>query len=74
MNIIVTEDTLRPGKISGYLHTIKIGKSKLFTSLYHAILIFNNLEKDAFESIVRKGENAGKHCFLFFPHNVFYTS
>ena len=35
--------------------------------LYHTIPTFNDLENEAFENIVRKGENAGNQHFLLFP-------
>ena len=37
-----------------------------FNSFPH-IRTFNNLEKEAFENIVGKGENAGNQHFLLFP-------
>ena len=35
--------------------------------LYHTIPTFNDLEKEAFENIAGKGENAGNQHFLLFP-------
>ena len=34
------------------------------STLYHAILDFNDHCKEGFENIVGKGENAGYQCFL----------
>ena len=39
-----------------------------FFTLYLKILTFNHPEKEAFEDIEEKGENAGTQHFLFFPH------
>ena len=36
-------------------------------TLYHIILNFNDPEKEAFQNIVRKGENAGNQHFLLLP-------
>ena len=35
---------------------------------YQTIPTFNNPEKDSFENIIGKGENAGNQHFLLFPH------
>ena len=36
-------------------------------TLYHTIPTLNDREKEAFENIVGKGENAGNQHFLLFP-------
>ena len=36
-------------------------------TLYHTIPTFNDPEKEGFENIVGKGENAGNQHFLQFP-------
>ena len=36
-------------------------------TLYHTIPTFNDREKEAFENIVGKGENAGNQHFLLLP-------
>ena len=42
-------------------------------TLYHTIPTFNNLEKESFENILGKGENAGHQHFLLFPQ-CFYST
>ena len=44
---------------------------KLFTPQSQ---ILTTLEKQPFENIVEKGENAGKHHFLLFPHGIRHGS
>ena len=36
-------------------------------TIYHAIPTFNDPERESFENIVGKGENAGKQHFLLIP-------
>ena len=44
-----------------------IDRSRNCLTLYHTIPTVNDPEKEAFENIVGKGENAGNQHFLLFP-------
>ena len=50
--------------------TLLLTFCKFLFSLDHTIPTFNNPEKESFEKIVGKRENAGNQHFLLFP-NVF---
>ena len=44
--------------------------SSAVLTLYYTVLTFNDIEKEAFENIVGKGENAGNQHFLLFPQCI----
>ena len=40
-----------------------------YFTLHHVVPCFNDMEKEPFENIVGKGENAGNQHFLHFPQS-----